>query len=87
MKKIEETKEYNIYMDYFHGQPVRFLQDKKTGEILISADDAMMAMGANASIEEFLATDAGLDTINRMKQSEPEKPLFGENGFIRKINI
>lgn len=87
MQKIEETKEYNIYVDYLQGHPVRFIHDKKTDEIMINADDAIMAMGTDASLEEFLGTDEGLDTINRLKQSEPGRPLFGENGFIRKIHI
>ena len=43
LKIVKETPEEIIYLSYFEGQPVRFMRNKRTGEITINADDVVRA--------------------------------------------
>ena len=77
MKIIQETSTEVIYQAYFGECPVRFLLDKRTGEIRISADDAMKALGRKETFESYLGTDEGLDFLSDWKRENPGKPFWG----------
>ena len=53
LKIVKETPEEIIYLSYFEGQPVRFMRNKRTGEITINADDVVRALG-EADSRRFL---------------------------------
>ena len=50
----KETPGEIIYVSRFEGQPVHFMQDKRTGEITVNADDVVRAIGEADSFEAFL---------------------------------
>lgn len=84
-QKIHEDEKYLYYLSFFQGAPIRILRDKATNEILFDADQVCQALGLAESLNQFLGTDEGLDSISKFKQKYPDKTLFGENGMIRKI--
>ncbi len=82
LKIVKETPEEIIYLSYFEGQPVRFMRNKRTGEITINADDVVRALGEADSFEAFLRSDKGLDFISDWKKEHPNTPFFG--GAVKK---
>ena len=76
LKIVKETPEEIIYLSYFEGQPVRFMRNKRTGEITINADDVVRALGEADSFEAFLRSDKGLDFISDWKKEHPNTPFF-----------
>ena len=81
---VKETPEEIIYLSYFEGQPVRFMRNKRTGEITINADDVVRALGEADSFEAFLGSDKGLDFISDWKKEHPNTPFFG--GAVKNYN-
>lgn len=73
----KETPGEIIYVSHFEGQPVHFMQDKRTGEITVNADDVVRAIGEADSFEAFLGSDKGLDFIADWKKEHPNEPFFG----------
>jgi hypothetical protein len=85
MKKIiEETDQHTIFIDYFEGNPIRFIYDKQRDELKINADDAFKALGYSG-LSDFLGSDEGLDAISKIKEEDPNFDLFGDNGIFQKI--
>ena len=78
----KETPGEIIYVSHFEGQPVHFMQDKRTGEITVNADDVVRAIGEADSFEAFLGSDKGLDFISDWKKEHPNEPFFG--GAVKK---
>lgn len=72
----KETPGEIIYVSHFEGQPVHFMQDKRTGEITVNADDVVRAIGEADSFEAFLGSDKGLDFIADWKKEHPNEPFF-----------
>ena len=69
MNPIKETETHRIYTESFQGIPVRFIQDKATGGIMISAEDVANCLGF-ATLNEMLVAkpdcaDVFLDAMNR----------------------
>ena len=85
MKKTSEDNNYIYFLDFFQGDPVRIMQDKKTAEILFNADDVIKILGLGSNITDFLSTDEGLDTINKFKQEHPNEDIFGKKGMFRRV--
>jgi hypothetical protein len=74
---------------YYDGTPVRFIKNRFTGEIKISADDAARCIGFD-SLNDLLGTDHSLDAISEWKRDNPDKPVFGELGsgaLLEKCNF
>lgn len=78
----KETPGEIIYVSHFEGQPVYFMQEKRTGEITVNADDVVRAIGEADSFEAFLGSDKGLDFISDWKKEHPNEPFFG--GAVKK---
>lgn len=87
MEVVKETSTEIVYLDYFDGHPIHFLEDKQTGVISLNADDAIRAMGFNGTFEEYLGTDNGLDFILKWKKENPGKPFWGGAVFVKNITI
>lgn len=83
--KTNEDEKYVYYIDFFQGEPIRILKDKRTEEILFNADDVTRALELGADFKEFLGSDEGLDCINAFKETHPGAEIFGENGMVREI--
>jgi hypothetical protein len=78
MKLISENSIVAIFEDEFMGHSVHFYKNKITGEITINADHVIRVCGLGNSLDEFLSTDEGLDTINRYNKEHPGKSFFGD---------
>ena len=76
---VSENFFYQIFEDNFQGTPVRFYRHKFSGAVTINANDCAHVLGYD-SMNEFLGTDDGLDSINNWKRDHPYKPVFGDNG-------
>ena len=72
MKLIDQTETHFYYESYFEGQKVSMMQDKKTGELHVNADDAAKIFGYG-SLEQMMLDDAVLDALN---QEYKEKGVF-----------
>ena len=78
-----EDENYIYLTSYYQGVPVRFYKNKKTNEICINADDALMAMGFNGTFIDYLGTDNGLDFINECRKNRPDVPFLG--GLVKQV--
>ena len=80
---IRLTGEYSscqiFEVTYNDGTPVRFIRDRFTGEIRICVDDVARCLGY-ASLNDMLGEDACLDAISKLKNSNPDRPVFGDYG-------
>ena len=57
MKKIiEETEQYTFFIDYFKGNPIRFIYDKQRDELRIHGDDMFKALGYSG-LFDFLGSE------------------------------
>lgn len=74
MNKIGETITHVIFLDFFQGTPIRFLQTKATGEITIHAEDAAKVLGFN-NLEDMMSDNAVLDLLNDYKKENPYEPF------------
>ena len=63
MKLIDQSETHFYYESYFEGQKVSMMQDRKTGKLMVNAEDAAKIFGYNSAEEMFL-DDAVLDTLN-----------------------
>ncbi len=87
MKKIiEETEQYTFFIDYFKGNPIRFIYDKQRDELRIHGDDMFKALGYSG-LFDFLGSDEGLDAISKMKKEDPNFELFGDNGIFQDLKL
>lgn len=74
MTKTHETPTHEYFLDYFQGQPVRIMRDRKTGEILFNLSNVAKCLGYE-STEAMMSDDQILDSINKHKQQTGESPL------------
>ncbi|MDH6343159.1 prophage antirepressor-like protein [Parabacteroides sp. PFB2-12] len=74
-----EEDEKNYYCRFLvnGGKTIRATVDKVTKEILFSIDDVCQLLGYK-SMKDYFSSDAGLDGINRWKEANPGKELFGD---------
>jgi len=82
-RKIHEDFFHEILESYFVFEnsvtPVRFVRNKFTGEVKISADDTARVLGFD-NIQSLLGTDKGLDCISEWRRDNPGKSVFGKDG-------
>ena len=74
MKIIGEAKTHIIYADYFTGRLIKFLKNKRTGELRVDVNDWARSFGYE-SIEALLSSSDGLDLIsiwNRWGRRNPD---------------
>ena len=74
MKLIDQTETHLYYESYFEGQKVIMMQDRKTGEIHLNADDTAKILGYD-SLEEMMLDDAILDALNEEYQEKGVFPI------------
>lgn len=74
MVLINITNDYEIYQGAFQGTPVRFLKDRKTGEINVAAEDMAKVLGYTDA-HEMLSQDEHLDAINEAHKETGVFPL------------
>ena len=68
-----------VFVNYFEGNPIRFVLNKTNGELRMDAQAAARCLGFD-SLNDMLSTDGALDVINEVKKECPDKPLFGAYG-------
>lgn len=81
MEKIGEDENREYFRDYFEGNEVRMSKVKANGEVLLNADDMARCYGFK-DMNDFLSSDAGLDIINKWKETYPDRPVFGKDGMF-----
>lgn len=82
--KTGEDWQNEYFVAHFQGSPITFVKNRWTGEMRMSADDVIKALGLGDNFNEFISTDDGLDFINDWKRDHPDIPFFG--GVITKTN-
>lgn len=85
MKKTRESEKYIYYTFVFKGKEINVMQDKVSKELLFDADDVINSLGLGENVKQYFSTDKGLDFISEYKKEYPQKPIFGDDGFIQKI--
>jgi len=85
MKKIKETDKYVYFEFVFKGNKIKVIQDKVSKELLFDADDVIKSVGLGENVKQYFSSDNGLDFISAYKKKYPDKPIFGDDGFIQKI--
>lgn len=89
IKIIHENESCEIFEVSLNGSPVIFCRDKQTDDIRVDVESALRAIGRR-SLNDVLASDAGLDGINSFKKDNPDKAVFGELGsgaMFEEVNI
>lgn len=74
MIRTHVDAQYEYYLDYFQGMPVKILRDRKTGEIFFDAGSVTKCLGYE-STQDMMSQDEVLDLINQHKRETGESPL------------
>ncbi|GAB3953285.1 hypothetical protein GCM10028805_36680 [Spirosoma harenae] len=74
MIHTHSDSQYDYFLDYFQGIPVKSLRDRKTGEIHFDLNSVAECLGY-ASVESMMSDDRVLDAINDHTQQTGKPPL------------
>lgn len=65
-RKLGSDDKFDYYLTLIEGRPVKLAQSQLTKEIFFDVNDIKKFLGY-VSLEEFLSSDKGLDTISAFK--------------------
>ena len=74
MIRTHYDAQYEYYLDYFQGIPVKILRDRKTNEILFDASSVAKCLGYE-STQDMMSRDDFLDLINQHNRETGKSPL------------
>lgn len=74
MIRTHYDQQYEYFLDYFQGIPVKIMRDRKTGEILFDAASVAACLGYE-STADMMSRDEVLDLINEHKKEMGESPF------------
>ncbi|MBD2702638.1 hypothetical protein IC229_18470 [Spirosoma sp. BT702] len=74
MVRTHFDSQYEYFVDFFQGKPVKMMRDRKTGELLFDAESVAPILGF-ASAEEMFSNDAVLDLLNEQITKGQGRPI------------
>lgn len=78
MNLISQTLTHEYYLGDFEGHTVRFVKNKRTGELKVNAEDLATILGYE-SLEQMMLDDKVLDLCNEVKEGTGVFPITKQN--------
>lgn len=74
MTLLKTDNNYEYYLDFFEGKPVKIMRDRKTSEILFDGESVAAYLGYD-SMQTMMSQDEVLDCINEHTKETGTSPL------------
>lgn len=76
LNRVTDIDDKYLYMEMLvNGVPVNTMQDRTTNQMYYKADDIVRLLGIGGSLNEFLSSDKGLDSLSDWMRQSPEKTI------------